>query len=107
MRLLLPALPFHTCIQPKPSSSPTPKTKHKAAETRDRLAKNLIDLYIGQAVILPDSKRTKGEKGEVAVRVCRGKTTIDIPAHHVCIATGSRLVFSLLFLTVSSGGCLL
>eukprot|EP00903_Cladosiphon_okamuranus_P010142 g9603.t1 len=62
----------------------------QAAETRDRLSKNLIDLYIGRAEILPDSKRTKGEKGEVAVRVCRPTACIDIPAHHVCIATGSR-----------------
>ena len=62
----------------------------QAAETRDRLAKNLIDLYIGEAEILPDKKRTKGEKGEVAVRVCRSDSCIDIPAHHVCIATGSR-----------------
>ncbi|CAN0073540.1 unnamed protein product, partial [Scytosiphon promiscuus] len=62
----------------------------QAAETRDRLAKNLIDLYIGQAEILSDAQRTEGEHGEVAVRVCRPKGCVDVPAHHVCVATGSR-----------------
>lgn len=62
----------------------------KAAETRDRLAKNLIDLYIGQAEILSDRKRAEGEHGEVAVRVCRPKGCLDVPAHHICVATGSR-----------------
>ncbi|CBN79739.1 soluble pyridine nucleotide transhydrogenase [Ectocarpus siliculosus] len=64
----------------------------QAAETRDRLAKNLIDLYIGEAEILPQSKRPKEERqnGEIAVRVCRPKACIDIPAHYVCVATGSR-----------------
>ena len=86
---------------PRPSSFPPPfltpvvvcvrgVLEPKAAETRDRLSKNLIDLYIGRAEILPDSKRERGEKGEIAVRVCRPRACIDIPAHHVCIATGSR-----------------
>eukprot|EP00903_Cladosiphon_okamuranus_P008631 g8277.t1 len=62
----------------------------QAAETRNRLDKNLIDLYIGKAEILPNSKRAGGEPGKIAVRVCRPSGCVDIPADHVCIATGSR-----------------
>ncbi|CAM9303321.1 unnamed protein product [Discosporangium mesarthrocarpum] len=60
----------------------------QAAESRDRLQKNQCQLFIGSAEII------KGEEslvaGELAVRVCRPTGCVELPAHHVCIATGSR-----------------
>lgn len=75
---------------PDPQSRRLDNTTSQAAETRNRLAKNLIDLYIGKAEILPNSERADGEPGKIAVRVCRPSGCVDIPADHVCIATGSR-----------------
>jgi len=56
----------------------------QAAESRDKLDKNGIDLFIGEAQFLEPTQ----EKTEIIVR--RGAATASLAATHVCIATGSR-----------------
>lgn len=55
----------------------------QAAESRDKLKKNGIDLYIGEARLIPRSD-------DVVVKVKRGANAVGIPAENICIATGSR-----------------
>ncbi|CAM9702592.1 unnamed protein product, partial [Chrysoparadoxa australica] len=57
------------------------------AETRTRLQSNLVDLFIGAAVLVPPSESMSGQ---LAVRVCRPTGCVELPTQKVCIATGSR-----------------
>lgn len=82
--------PSSTVMGQKRTSAVPVHTMSQAAETRNRLEKNLVDLFIGKAEILPNDKRADGSPGKIAVRVCRPSGCVDIPADHVCIATGSR-----------------
>eukprot|EP00611_Tribonema_gayanum_P015792 TRINITY_DN276_c2_g1_i2.p1 TRINITY_DN276_c2_g1~~TRINITY_DN276_c2_g1_i2.p1 ORF type:complete len:661 (-),score=253.92 TRINITY_DN276_c2_g1_i2:740-2524(-) len=59
----------------------------QAAETRDRLARNGVDLFIGSAELVPAHASMSGS---LAVRVCRPTGCVELPASKVCIATGSR-----------------
>ncbi|KAG5178164.1 soluble pyridine nucleotide transhydogenase [Tribonema minus] len=59
----------------------------QAAETRDRLARNGVDLFIGSAELVPAQASMSGT---LAVRVCRPTGCVELPASKVCIATGSR-----------------
>jgi len=49
----------------------------QAAETRDRLKSNGIDLYIGEAELVAPE-----DYGKVAVRVCRPSMCVDIYCDH-------------------------
>jgi len=60
----------------------------QAAETRDKLRKNRVDLYIGEASISNKSLSTL--QGSTVLDVSRGSSAVELLSTHVCIATGSR-----------------
>ena len=85
----------------------------QAAETRTRLTKNNVDLYVGQANFVNTNgigleiydddnddnddeedtsidNRSTEEKSLTTLRVCRPSQCVDLVAKTVCIATGSR-----------------
>ena len=58
----------------------------QVAETRDKLKKNGVDLYVGTATFVSGNMN-----GMTRMRVCRKEEEcVEIPARHVVIATGSR-----------------
>lgn len=59
----------------------------QAAESRDRLKKNNVDLFIGSAELI--EKQDSTAKTTSTIRVCRPSGCVEIEAAHVCIATGS------------------
>ena len=75
----------------------------QVAETRDRLVRNGIDLFIGTSNFIDgagefglnyyDNEVEEGsssESGNLTLRVCRPGMCIDLLAKHACVATGSR-----------------
>lgn len=64
---------------------------YQAKETRDRLAKNNIDLFIGEATFV-DTFSLSPEMKQLGtvLRVCRPTGCVELNAQYVCIATGSR-----------------
>lgn len=63
----------------------------QAAESRDRLNKNNVDIYIGAAEI-QQSPSDDEESGTTIVRVCRPNGCVEIETKNLVIATGSRLL---------------
>lgn len=79
----------------------------QAKETRDRLSRNCVDLFVGTSTFV-DTKGTSGlniydddgqvedrnvdgqENSDVTVRVCRPGVCVDLKAKHAIVATGSR-----------------
>lgn len=78
----------------------------QAKETRDRLTRNGVDLFVGTSTFV-DTKGTSGlniydeddqveahdvneESSDVTVRVCRPGVCVDLYAKHAIVATGSR-----------------
>jgi pyruvate/2-oxoglutarate dehydrogenase complex dihydrolipoamide dehydrogenase (E3) component len=59
----------------------------QAKETRDRLAANGIDLFIG-SVEFVDVEEDTGS--DVTLRVCRPTECVEVVARHTAIASGSR-----------------
>lgn len=57
----------------------------QAAESRDRLLRNGVDLFIGEAKLIP----TNSNDGSTTVRVCRPSGCIEIDGKNTVIATGS------------------
>jgi pyruvate/2-oxoglutarate dehydrogenase complex dihydrolipoamide dehydrogenase (E3) component len=63
----------------------------QAAETRDKLRKNQVDLYVGEASISNKLSSTDANDGSTVLHVSRGSSAVvELPSTHVCIATGSR-----------------
>jgi len=62
----------------------------QAAETRDKLRKNRVDLYVGEASISNKLSSTDANDGSTVLHVSRGSAVVELPSTHVCIATGSR-----------------
>ena len=61
----------------------------QAKETRDRLASNGIDLFIGSVEFVTGPGLSEND-GDVTVRVCRPTECVQISARHAAIASGSR-----------------
>lgn len=61
----------------------------QAKETRDRLASNGIDLFIGSVEFVTGAGLS-GNDGDVTVRVCRPTECVEVSARHAAIASGSR-----------------
>ena len=71
----------------------------QAKETRDRLTRNGVDLFVGTSTFV-DTKGNSGlniyddddgtDSDDVTVRVCRPGICVDLLAEHVVVATGSR-----------------
>ena len=68
----------------------------QVVETRDKLAKYGVDLFVGACTLIDTSQEDYLSFGEASgpgvttLRVCRPSECIDLSAKHVCIATGSR-----------------
>ena len=61
----------------------------QANETRERLARNKCDVYIGAAKLINCDKEF--DQGcSVGVRVCRPTGCVELPSKNIIIATGSR-----------------
>lgn len=75
-------------------SFPILKTEAEAYqvyETRDKLQKNGVDLFIGTTEFINTSNSIEENAGKsTTLRICRPSECIDISTKHVCIATGSR-----------------
>lgn len=59
----------------------------QAAETRERLLKNRVDLFIGAAELVPPEESMSGK---LSVRVCRPTGCVELPTSKICVATGGR-----------------
>ena len=68
----------------------------QAAETRDRLARNKVDLFIGAAELVPEHQSISGS---LTVRVCKANGCVEIPTKkacrqsHVSISITARIKF--------------
>jgi NAD(P) transhydrogenase len=60
----------------------------QAAESRERLAKNRVDIFIGEALLTPIE--AVGAVGTVDVVVKREQMTAELKTRNVLVATGSR-----------------
>lgn len=63
---------------------------YQVKETRDRLAKNNIDLFIGEATFVDTFNISPAYQQGSVVRVCRPTECVGLKAQYVCVATGSR-----------------
>jgi NAD(P) transhydrogenase len=76
----------------------------QVAETRDRLERNGIDLFIGNCNFVDgagefglnyydnegEASSANSEGSNLTLRVCRPGVCVDLVAKHACVATGSR-----------------
>jgi pyruvate/2-oxoglutarate dehydrogenase complex dihydrolipoamide dehydrogenase (E3) component len=66
----------------------------QAKETRDRLAANGVDLFVGTATLLGDNEATFsdfwGDDDAIICRICKSSECVEVATKNVVVASGSR-----------------